>query len=438
MLSRVSEEELIPLHIMRKAVNGFWKAISFQAGDKKVFSCQDCGDKPNTLVIDGVCIGIRLEHLEGEDIFTPYAENKPVLMSTKYQERQFVGPYENGRKKIKLALESCPPTYPKFGNKKSENNGLNETKNFLKILKEKHPSPPKPYLQLMKVLCSSSSTTSHFQPYEPEFCKKLMKHMHERDDIFTSELLSTSTKIKEMYPHFYELYENIWILEGHKMPMEVLDFFYKILNHVISVYEGAPIRTKDDYEEYEGEEIYGQFYPCFPLKYYRAKYEIDGKGEQWDEHCSKLWSEHAKFSPGLFLMLCACRKKKIYGFQKLSMKESPRLMFDFLQCRTDPDYKPTVLYDAACLFKEFSLNRETRTSMEALACSDSVHEANHTACLRSFMSSIHPLMKTKNSESAEQFNSLLRKISNSLVFMNLDNYLVAVKIFSGFYNLREI
>jgi hypothetical protein len=67
---RVSEE-LIPLHITRKAVNGFWKAISFQAGDKKVFSCQDCGDKPNTLVIDGVCIGIRLEHLEGEDIFTP-------------------------------------------------------------------------------------------------------------------------------------------------------------------------------------------------------------------------------------------------------------------------------------------------------------------------------------------------------------------------------
>ena len=74
--------------------------------------------------------------------------------------------------------------------------------------------------------------------------------------------------------------------------------------------------------------------------------------------------------------------------------------------------------------------------MEALACSDSVHEANHTACLRSFMSSIHPLKKTKTSESAEQFNSLLRKISNSLVFMNLDNYLVAVKIFSGFYNLR--
>ena len=143
-----------------------------------------------------------------------------------------------------------------------------------------------------------------------------------------------------------------------------------------------------------------------------------------------------KISPGLFLMLCACRKKKIYGFQKLSMKESPRLMFDFLQCRTEPQYNPTVLYDAACLFKEFFLNRETRSAMTGLACSDGVHETNHSACLKSFMSSLHPSLKSKNSESAEQFNSLLRKVSNSLVFMNLDNYLIAVKVFSGFYNLR--
>ena len=118
------------------------------------------------------------------------------------------------------------------------------------------------------------------------------------------------------------------------------------------------------------------------------------------------------------------------------MKESPRLMFDFLQCRTEPQYNPTVLYDAACLFKEFSLNRETRSAMTGLACSDGVHEINHSACLKSFMSSLHLSLKSKNSESAEQFNSLLRKVTNSLVFMNLDNYLIALKVFSGFYNLR--
>ena len=41
-------------------------------------------------------------------------------------------------------------------------------------------------------------------------------------------------------------------------------------------------------------------------------------------------------------------------------------MFDFLQYRTEPEYAPTVLYDAACLFKEFSLNRETRRAIQSL------------------------------------------------------------------------
>ena len=117
------------------------------------------------------------------------------------------------------------------------------------------------------------------------------------------------------------------------------------------------------------------------------------------------------------------------------MKESPRLMFDFVQCRTEPEYALTVLYDAACMFKEFSLNRDTIRAMQSLACSDAVNEADHRACLKCFMSTIYPSLNCKNTESAEQFISLLRKISNSLVFMTLDDYLVAVKIFSGFYNM---
>jgi hypothetical protein len=56
-----------------------------------------------------------------------------------------------------------------------------------------------------------------------------MKHMDEKKDIFTPEFLSVSTKMKEMYPHFYKLCEDIWVLEGNKMPVEVVDFFEKFL-----------------------------------------------------------------------------------------------------------------------------------------------------------------------------------------------------------------
>ena len=42
----------------------------------------------------------------------------------------------------------------------------------------------------------------------------------------------------------------------------------------------------------------------------------DGNPEQGDEHCSKFWGENSKFTPCLFLMLCACRKKKCMDFKK--------------------------------------------------------------------------------------------------------------------------
>ena len=118
------------------------------------------------------------------------------------------------------------------------------------------------------------------------------------------------------------------------------------------------------------------------------------------------------------------------------MKESPRLMFDFLQCRCEPEYSPDVIYDASCLLKEFGLNRETRKFMKVLTATDPVHEENHTGCLKTFMSTIYPHMKCRNRESAEQFNSLLRRVSSSLVFMNLENYLSALNVFCAFYNLR--
>ena len=69
------------------------------------------------------------------------------------------------------------------------------------------------------------------------------------------------------------------------------------------------------------------------------------------------------------------------------MKESPRLTFNFIQCRCELDYNSDILYDASCLLKKFGLNRETRRFMEILAATDPVHEDNHTGYLSTFMKS---------------------------------------------------
>ena len=72
----------------------------------------------------------------------------------------------------------------------------------------------------------------------------------------------------------------MWVLDEKQMPKEVLALFANILPHSDDVYENE----KDDYEKYEGEEIYRQFYPCFLWKYYRGKYDIYGKSEQIEHY----------------------------------------------------------------------------------------------------------------------------------------------------------
>ena len=56
------------------------------------------------------------------------------------------------------------------------------------------------------------------------------------------------------------------------------------------------------------------------------------------------------------------------------MRESLILMFDFIQCRCEPEYKLDVIYGASCLLNEFGINRETKRFMEILTATDPVHE----------------------------------------------------------------
>ena len=65
--------------------------------------------------------------------------------------------------------------------------------------------------------------------------------------------------------------------------------------------------------------------------------------------------------------------------------------------RFEKNYNPTIIYDASCRIKE---------------------------------------MRKLNKEACEQFNSLLRSVQASVSYMKFDNYLQALKIFIGFYNLR--
>ena len=66
---------------------------------------------------------------------------------------------------------------------------------------------------------------------------------------------------------------------------------------------------------------------------------------------------------------------------------------------------------------------------------DSLHIENNTSCLKSFRSTLYADMKVLNKEACEQFNSLLRSIQKSVTYMDLESYLLAMKIFVPFHNV---
>ena len=112
------------------------------------------------------------------------------------------------------------------------------------------------------------------------------------------------------------------------------------------------------------------------------------------------------------------------------------MMFELKMTRFPLQYNPTIVFDASCLSKEVGLNRELKIYMENRSVTDNFHEENHTGCIPSFRSSLYTDLQSRNTEACEQFNALLRRIGTSLMFMNLDHYINAVRVFSSMYNLR--
>ena len=98
---------------------------------------------------------------------------------------------------------------------------------------------------------------------DPELCNEILQLFLKNADIFA---VVVTNRIQQTYPQFFKLCEDIWEFEGKVMHCEVFEYLGKIIKHVKDVFELAPLRLESNYEFYDGEEVYGQIYPCFPLK----------------------------------------------------------------------------------------------------------------------------------------------------------------------------
>ena len=226
--------------------------------------------------------------------------------------------------------------------------------------------------------------------------------------------LKLKTQCMKTYPILYArlLKTSEMMLSNGKIPQSIKSLYAEIIEFTMTFYNALSNRDRDvSYTRRTKGEVSAEIFPHFPVIYERPRYEADQRSSKkdkdaWESLCSKLFPEHSKLTPGLFIVTCCCPQKRIYGFKKMVQGESPRIIFDLITTRFEDGYQPNIIYDASCRLKELGLNREPEIFMNMLITSDPFHISNHTTCNMSFHSNKYEELKPLNKEACDTAKGL--------------------------------
>ena len=325
--------------------------------------------------MDGVAIGMLVDKLRDEkNPLLPFISEE-ILNAPEFKERMFVK-----LKKNRILLQNVFNSTGKLLSltKKDLTNDPNMVKiqNYLLGIKNDGYTAYEQFYDLLTDISSVSSTTSIFQVIDEGLLEDFKKNLLNKQSqiMKDSDSLKLKNKIYRVYPLIYKRMKNISnlpILDG-KLPVYVKDLINDLIDFVLTFYKSLPKRNKSEVftKRTEGENKF-EIFPQWNLLWERPRYEADEKNSSKDKDafgnlCSKLFPEHRVLTPGLFVVTCCCPQKNIYGIKKMIQGESPRIIFDLINCRFDEDYNPKIIYDASCRLKEFGLNREPKRIMDIL------------------------------------------------------------------------
>ena len=389
------QEELLPWYVWNKAVRLFWKDV-LNLPLEKLFTCDDCGPRPDYLCMDGVSIGMMVDKVQKEgNLFVPI-ESDNVLDAPEYKQRMFIKTKKNRRMLIKACEERKFPTIR--STHYNQDPGMKNVSDLLEGIKsEGYASMPDAISDLLQEISSVSSTISIFQTLDIDLLNNLKTSLQddERDLLTDQKYLDLKQRMFKKYPLLYKRWDSIsrMMLSHGEIPKSAKIFILSLIDFCINYFSSLAVRKSTDYKTMNmNEDVKSECFPLWDIKRKRARYEADKKGnkkdiDSWDELCSKMFPEHRRLTPGLFIVTCCCPKKKVYGFKKMIKGESPRIIFDIIMTRFEEDYNPTIIYDVSCRIK------------------------------------------------SEQFNSVLRSVQQSVTFRDLEHNLTALKVFTSFHNL---
>ncbi|XP_046858810.1 uncharacterized protein LOC124452271 [Xenia sp. Carnegie-2017] len=126
-----------------------------------------------------------------------------------------------------------------------------------------------------------------------------------------------------------------------------------------------------------------------------------------------------------------------YGFQVMPDHESPNVPFTILRTRFS-EAPELVIYDNACKLHEYCLNRDPAFFKKSKFIVDKFHWRNHSGCSEGYDINRYPILKTHNSQAAEQCNSVMKPLASMVSYMEYDNFLLFSKLYIWYRNMLRI
>ena len=125
-----------------------------------------------------------------------------------------------------------------------------------------------------------------------------------------------------------------------------------------------------------------------------------------------------------------------YGFEVLQTCESPKHPFHIFKTRFS--HAPLIIYDNACRFHVYCLNREPHFFENTQFAVDRFHWCSHIGCSKGYSLDAYSQKQIKgiNSQVNEQANLGLQKIRGQLAYMSVENFKIHCSLF--FLALKNI
>ena len=175
--------------------------------------------------------------------------------------------------------------------------------------------------------------------------------------VFGLTNISMQSELRKSYPVLTNIICSLTTKNG-MLPKEIGSFISKIIQHSLNFFEVMPKHDSDNFIPYRGEELMTEVFPNFPIRFQKPLYSLKSAIQDriaWKNLCHKTWKKPQALTPGIFLVVCACKNKSVYGFSMMVKSESPSYIFDIVTTRFESDYRPDWAYDASCKAKEFGL-----------------------------------------------------------------------------------